>query len=102
MSIDLVFTMAQIKRFHATVHGRVQGVSFRHFTQLEAQRLGVMGWVANHQDGTVRVVAEGPENVLLQFEKFLRNGPPTADVSQLDVVWKAATGEYSHFSITWL
>ena len=94
--------MAINKRFQATVHGRVQGVSFRHYTQVEAQRLGVSGWVANQRDGTVRVVAEGPESALKQFEKFLHEGSPYAQVSHLDIVWGTATNEFSHFSIKWL
>jgi len=94
--------MAQFKRFQATVYGRVQGVSFRHYTQLEAQRLGVRGWVANQRDGSVRVVAEGDEKVLLQFEQFLNTGSPYANVSRVDIEWEPAAGEFTHFSIKWL
>jgi len=94
--------MANMKRFKATVKGRVQGVSFRHYAQLEAQRLGVMGWIANHRDGSVRVVAEGPETKLKQFEKFLHQGSPHAQVREIDINWLPPTGEFTHFSIKWL
>jgi acylphosphatase len=94
--------MTQLKRFQATVHGRVQGVSFRHYTQLEARRLGVTGWVANQRDGTVHVVAEGSEKALQQFEYFLRQGSPAAQVAQLEIFWEPVTGEFTHFSIKWL
>ena len=49
------------RRVVAVVHGVVQGVGFRWFVQREASRLGLTGWTANLVDGTVEVVAEGPE-----------------------------------------
>ena len=44
-------------RLHAVVHGRVQGVSFRYYTTRAAQRLVLIGWVANRWDGAVRARA---------------------------------------------
>ena len=44
-----------------SVRGLVQGVSFRFFTQREAARLGVAGWVRNEVDGSVTVHAEGED-----------------------------------------
>jgi hypothetical protein len=52
--------MSDKQRVEATVYGRVQGVSFRYYTQQKARQLGLTGWVANHPDGSVRLVAEGP------------------------------------------
>ncbi|HCB50358.1 MAG TPA: acylphosphatase, partial [Chloroflexi bacterium] len=40
-----------MKRVEATVQGYVQGVSFRYYTQREALRLGLTGWVRNESDG---------------------------------------------------
>ncbi|HEU4522614.1 MAG TPA: acylphosphatase, partial [Thermoanaerobaculia bacterium] len=42
--------MAKVAR-HVEVTGRVQGVFFRAWTQEQAQRLGVSGWVRNCPDG---------------------------------------------------
>ena len=36
------------------VAGAVQGVAFRWQASVEAERLGVRGWVRNEPDGTVR------------------------------------------------
>lgn len=91
-----------VKRLEATVYGRVQGVSFRHYTRLEAQQLGLTGWVANRRDGAVHVVAEGPEAALQQFFAFLQQGPVTAHVTQVEQAWTEATGEFPQFSIHWL
>lgn len=90
-----------MKRLTAIVYGRVQGVSFRHYTRLEAQRLGLVGWVANRPDGAVQVVAEGPEPTLQQFVVFLQRGPAMAQVTDLELRWQEATGEFSHFGIRW-
>jgi len=90
-----------MKRLTAIVHGRVQGVSFRYYTRLEAQRLSLVGWVANRMDGTVQVVAEGPEPALQQMAAYLQQGPPMAHVTALDLQWPEATGEFNEFGIRW-
>lgn len=91
-----------MKRLEATVYGRVQGVSFRYYTRREALRLGLAGWVANQWDGSVRVVAEGPEEALETFLAFLHRGPRAARVTRVDVDWFTATGEFSTFEIRYL
>ena len=88
-----------MKRLEAIVHGRVQGVYFRYYTQREARQLGLAGWVANRLDGKVQVVAEGTEAALRQFVDFLWRGSPQAHVSQVEVNWLEATGEFSGFSV---
>lgn len=87
------------QRIEGTIHGRVQGVAFRHHTQVEANRLHLTGWVANRGDGSVRVVAEGPEPVLRRFADWLHVGPSAAWVEDADIRWMDATGEFSGFEI---
>ncbi|NWI68383.1 ACYP1 protein, partial [Todus mexicanus] len=41
------------------VSGRVQGVFFRKYTQAEAKRLGLVGWVQNTSHGTVKGQVQG-------------------------------------------
>lgn len=43
------------------VQGQVQGVGFRHYTMLTAQRLGLKGYVQNLPDGSVKIEAEGDQ-----------------------------------------
>ncbi len=50
-----------MKRIHAVVRGRVQGVGFRASAAHEARRLGLNGWVRNCFDGTVEVLAAGDD-----------------------------------------
>ncbi len=88
-----------MKRLAATVNGHVQGVFFRASTRDRAQTLGLTGWVANEGDGSVRVVAEGGEEALQQLLQFLGDGPPQAQVTQLQTVWLEGTGEFDYFTI---
>ncbi|MCL4871606.1 MAG: acylphosphatase [Anaerolineae bacterium] len=88
-----------MKRIQATVSGRVQGVSFRYYTQREAQRLGLTGWVCNQPDGTVLTVAEGDEPALLAFVRFLHQGPSAARVTDVTLAWQEAVGEFTDFTV---
>jgi DNA ligase D-like protein (predicted 3'-phosphoesterase) len=67
------------------VRGHVQGVFFREATRQRALELGVLGWVRNGEDGDVLVHAEGPSRAVEGLVDFLREGPPAARVSELDV-----------------
>ncbi len=66
------------------VSGRVQGVGYRYFVLREAEALGVSGFAKNLADGRVEVVGEGPDEVLLDFEARLRQGPAFAHVLSLE------------------
>lgn len=67
-----------------TVHGTVQGVSFRYYCAQEARRLGVAGWVRNELDGTVTAYVEGPRDAVAELVDWCREGPPSARVYSLD------------------
>lgn len=87
-------------QFHAIVHGFVQGVSFRYYTQQMANRLGVVGWVRNLPDGTVEVVAEGDKASLEQLVAFLQHGPTHAIVKNVDFSWGAPSLQFKEFLVT--
>lgn len=75
---------------HYLISGRVQGVWFRAYTQQQARRLGIRGWVRNLRDGRVEALATGEAGKLARFEALLREGPEharvdTVQVSELEV-----------------
>ena len=84
-------------RLHATVVGRVQGVSFRYFVTEEAQRLALKGWVRNRYNGDVEVTAEGTRYDLEQLLQLLHEGPSMAYVTEVQAEWLPATGEFTSF-----
>ncbi len=66
------------------VHGRVQGVGFRWFVWRQAERLQLGGLARNLRDGSVEVIAEGPEAALVEFERALQRGPSSAQVERVE------------------
>lgn len=88
-----------VARLHAIVHGRVQGVSFRYYTQKRARELGLTGYVRNQWDGTVEVVAEGSRPAIDNLLSFLHVGPREAFVTQVDAGWPQPVGEFDQFGV---
>jgi acylphosphatase len=86
-------------RLVASVRGYVQGVGFRWFVEREAARLGLDGWVANRSDGSVEVVAEGPDELLGQLVLQLWEGPAGSSVSDVEVRHEPARGNILGFTI---
>jgi len=82
-----------VKRFRATVRGRVQGVGFRANAASEARRLGLTGWVRNQLDGSVEAEAEGPAGAVEKYLAWLRRGPPLSHVTGVDVEWLPLVGD---------
>ncbi len=86
-------------RKHVWVSGRVQGVFFRQFTLERAQKLGVVGFVRNLPDGRVEAVIEGPEEQVDRLIAFMRQGPPSARVTDVEVQDEPPTREFTDFRI---
>jgi acylphosphatase len=66
------------------ISGVVQGVNFRFYTQREGRRLGLAGWVMNLPDGRVAALAQGDEEKLAAFGRFLQEGSPGARVEKVE------------------
>lgn len=90
-----------MKRVHVFVSGKVQGVNFRWNTMVKAKELGIKGWVRNLMDGRVEVVAEGEEDKIEEFVKFLRQGPPRSQVTKIEVKEEKFKNEFREFSIVY-
>ena len=86
-------------RCKVIVQGIVQGVNFRYYTQRQAVRYGVTGWVRNLPDGSVAAVFEGEEQDVEAMIQWCRHGPPSAEVTQLIAQPEEHRGEFSSFSI---
>lgn len=68
-----------------TVRGRVQGVWYRGWAVDQARALGLSGWVRNRRDGSVEILAAGPEEAVAALVGLCRRGPPAARVERVDI-----------------
>ncbi len=89
----------ELARLDARVWGRVHGVGFRYFVVMQAMHLGLTGWVANEQDGSVRCVAEGPRADLEKLLEMLHEGPASSIVERVVEDWLPSTGSWGTFSV---
>lgn len=70
-----------------TIHitGKVQGVFFRKHTLEQALQIGLTGNVRNLPDGSVQVIASGPEEKLQALASWCRTGPSRARVEAVNI-----------------
>ncbi len=66
------------------IRGRVQGVGFRESMRMEAEALGVGGWVRNRLDRTVEAHVEGPTDAVEAIVRWAHRGPGAARVTAVD------------------
>ena len=59
-------------------------MGFREAAVARARELGVLGWVRNEDDGTVRIHAEGAPDALTALCAFAEDGPPGAQVERVE------------------
>jgi acylphosphatase len=65
--------------------GEVHGVGFREFAIAEANARSLTGWVRNRSDGTVEIVASGPQKEIEAFVGICMRGPPSARVRNVEM-----------------
>lgn len=67
------------------IRGRVQGVSFRYYTERQARQLGIDGWVRNMPDGSVEACICGSLEAVAEMRGWLGHGPTYAAVAAVEV-----------------
>lgn len=82
---------------HIQVFGTVQGVGFRHYTELIAKKHNIFGTVQNVED-YVDIYAQGEEDQLKTFiDKVTAGASPASSVSDYSIEDLDVTNEYSEF-----
>ncbi len=81
------------------IKGIVQGVNFRYYTQREARKNNLTGWVRNLPDGSVAALFEGEEEDVEMMIQWCRHGPPSSRVTELIAQKEEFRGEFQSFSI---
>ncbi|NOS67140.1 MAG: acylphosphatase [Candidatus Peribacteraceae bacterium] len=67
------------------ITGLVQGVFFRAQAKEKADELALTGWVRNNNEGSVEIVAQGPQDKLKELEAWCHTGPAKAKVTNVTV-----------------
>ena len=76
---------AERPAYRYRITGKVQGVGFRWFVARNANRLRVVGYARNLNDGSVEVVAEAPDGACqAEFESLIGRGPEFAVVERVE------------------
>lgn len=91
-----------LKSVDYEVFGRVQGVCFRMYTEGEAKKIGVVGWVKNTSKGTVTGQVQGPEEKVDSMKAWLSKvGSPSSRIDRADFSNEKTISklDYSNFSI---
>ena len=77
--------MFRNSQYNIKIFGAVQGVSFRYYTQEQAQKLNITGFVRNEPDDTVYIEAEGDDKALAQLTEWCKKGPSFGKVEKVEV-----------------
>ncbi|MGF6757660.1 acylphosphatase [Paraburkholderia sp. GAS42] len=88
---------SRIETYYVRVRGLVQGVGFRHATVRQAHALGIKGWVANLDDGSVEAMLQGAANQVDRMLSWLRHGPPAARVTEVTGEERSTEKRYERF-----
>jgi acylphosphatase len=75
-----------MKSVMVRIEGRVQGVGYRAWTEDEARRRGLSGWVRNRRDGAVEAQIAGEDAVVEGMVEAMRHGPALARVIRVSVM----------------
>lgn len=81
------------RSLHIQIEGRVQGVGFRAFVDLQARSMGLDGWVRNRRDGSVEAVILGPRETVDHMLVLCRSGPADARVEMLRILDESSAAE---------
>lgn len=71
------------KTLQVLVSGRVQGVAYRYWTQIEAQHRKLTGFVRNRRDGSVEAVFCGEQSVVDAMVQSCWQGPTLSNVVEV-------------------
>ncbi|MET1087801.1 MAG: acylphosphatase [Arthrobacter sp.] len=84
-------------RLTAKVFGVVQGVGFRFWTMGKAEELGLTGEVKNLDDGSVALVAEGPQWKIHELREWLNSSRTPGRVERVEDFLSEADGTFRDF-----
>lgn len=89
-----------MRRLELRVFGTVQDMNFRMSALRKAKQLGLVGEAMNEPNGSVFVIAEGPEEKLDQLRVWAEEGPNASHITDVHEHWDEATESYTEFRVS--
>jgi len=89
------------QRVIINISGQVQGVNLRSMIKLRAIALGIVGYVQNQGDRTVKIEAEGETKNLEELITWLNTHPGVAQIEKLEDYWSKPENKFTDFAIRW-
>lgn len=87
-----------MKRVKIIISGRVTGIGFRYFINVNADKLNIKGWVRN-RDNKVEGIFEGGEDSVDKLIELCKKGPWAAKVVDIEIEEEEYTEEFSDFRV---
>lgn len=89
-----------MKGISLLIEGHVQGVGFRYFTAITAEKHQIKGWVRNTSNGEVEIEAEGEALNIDAFRKEISEGHRFSKVDKVTVNELQTLKGHKQFKIT--
>ena len=70
---------------HIIIKGKVQGVGFRYWLYKAAMQRNIEGWVRNKISGAVEALLIGNDTEVNSLIKLCRKGPPSSEVTKVNI-----------------
>ncbi len=88
------------KTYKLHIAGKVQGVWYRASAKDKALELGLTGKIWNADDGAVSAIVHGPEEKIISFIEWCKQGPPLAKVEDVSAEEIRDEIRYNSFEIS--
>ncbi len=96
-----------LKQAHIYIKGDVIGIGFRAWTKIQAKINNVNGWVRNVHNkpevfgpgGGVEAVFQAQEESINKMIELVKEGPPVARVTEVEIMWQDAKEMLEGFEI---
>lgn len=87
-----------LKQARLFIKGDVIGVGFRMWTKMQAEIIGIKGWVRNKED-QVEAVVQGEEEKINKIIGLIKQGPPVSHVDNVEISWENPIEVFETFKI---
>lgn len=88
-----------MQQAHIFIEGRVQGVGFRDFTKVNAEEIGIYGWIQSLPDGRLEAIFAGPLDHIREMVNRCEEGPGPSVVDDIDITVEEPDREYNGFEV---